>query len=109
MVLFLTSSFLEYRPDDETGPVHLINDFGFVDNLERYWRENSSVLIVTSDPEASKINTIVETRVNVAFNLAGLTVESVKTLDNSNKDNAFELVRSSDVVILGGGNGNLQN
>ncbi len=109
MVLFLTSAFLEYRPDDETGPVHLINDFGFVDNLERYWRENSSVLIVTSDPEASKINTIVEKRVNVAFNLAGLTVGSVKTLDNSNKDNAFELVRSSDVVILGGGNGNLQN
>ena len=65
MVLFLTSSFLEYRPDDETGPVHLLNDFGFVENLEKYWRENSTILIVTSDPEASKINKIVEERVKV--------------------------------------------
>lgn len=109
MVLFLTSSFLEYRPDDEPGPVHLINDYGFVENLEKYWRPNSSVLIVTSDPGAHKINNIVEKRVNVAFNLAGLTVESVKTLDHSNKDNAFELVRNADVVILAGGNGNIQN
>ena len=109
MVLFLTSSFLEYRPDDETGPVHLIADYGFVENLSKYWREKSSVLIVTSDPEATKINKIVEQRVEVAFNLAGLTVESVKTLDNSNKDDAFNLVRNSDVVILGGGNGKRQN
>ena len=109
MVLFLTSSFLEYRPDDETGPVHLLNDFGFVENLEKYWRENSTILIVTSDPEASKINKIVEERVKVAFNLAGLTVESVNTLDHSNMDNAAALFRGADVVILGGGNGNIQN
>ncbi len=109
MVLFLTSSFLEYRPDNETGPVHLIADYGFVENLGKYWREKSSVLIITSDPEATKINKIVEQRVDVAFNLAGLTVETVKTLDNTNKDDAFNLVRNSDVVILGGGNGNIQN
>ncbi len=109
MVLFLTSSFLEYRPDNETGPVHLIADYGFVENLAGYWREKSSVLIVTSDPEATKINKIVEQRVEVAFNLAGLTIESVKTIDNTNKDDAFNLVRNSDVVILGGGNGNIQN
>ncbi len=94
MVLFLTSSFLEYRPDNETGPVHLIADYGFVENLGKYWREKSSVLIITSDPEATKINKIVEQRVDVAFNLAGLTVETVKTLDNTNKDDAFNLVRN---------------
>jgi EAL domain-containing protein (putative c-di-GMP-specific phosphodiesterase class I)/GGDEF domain-containing protein len=109
MVLFLTSLFLEYRPDDETGPVHLLDDYGFVDNLKEYWRDNSSILIVTSDPEADKINRIVEERLDVAFNLAGLSSSSIKTLDNSNMDRAFELVRNSDVVILGGGNGNTQN
>ena len=109
MVLFLTSLFLEYRPDDETGPVHLLDDYGFVENLQKYWRENSSVLVVTSDPEADRINRIVEERLDIAFNLAGLTTSSIKTLDNSNKDSAFELVRNSDVVILGGGNGNIQN
>lgn len=109
MVLFLTSLFLEYRPDDETGPVHLLDDYGFVDNLKEYWRDNSSILIVTSDPEADKINRIVEERLDVAFNLAGLSSSSIKTLDNSNMDRAFELVRNSDVVILSGGNGNTQN
>ncbi len=109
MVLFLTSLFLEYRPDDENGPVHLLDDYEFVENLQRYWRENSSVLVVTSDPSASKINRIVEERLDIAFNLAGLTTSSIKTLDNSNKDSAFELVRNSDVVVLGGGNGNIQN
>ena len=109
MVLFLTSSFLEYRPDNETGPVHLIADYGFVEDLAGYWRERSSVLVVTSDPEATKINKIVEQRLETAFNLAGFTVESVKTLDNTNKADAFNLVRNSDVVILGGGNGIRQN
>ena len=109
MVLFLTSLFLEYRPNDDTGPVHLIDDYNFVENLGKYWRENSSVLIVTSDPEDVNLNKIVEKRLDVAFNLAGLSVSVVKTLDNSNMDKAFELVRNSDVVILGGGDGNLQN
>ncbi|MBP5555224.1 MAG: EAL domain-containing protein [Lachnospiraceae bacterium] len=109
MVLFLTSLFLEYRPDEETGPVHLIDDYGFVDNLKGYWRENSSILIITSDPDADRINKIIEERFDIAFNLAGLTTSSIKTLDNTNMDNAFELVRNSDVIILSGGNGNIQN
>ena len=34
MVLFLTSSFIEYKDLDNPLPVHLLSDNGFVDDVD---------------------------------------------------------------------------
>ena len=45
MVVFLTSSFVEYQPKEEYVPKPLDESNGFGDNLRRYWKENSNFLV----------------------------------------------------------------
>ena len=52
MVLFLTSSFIEYKDLNNPLPVHLLSDYGFVDNIAKYWVEGSGLLVVAADPAA---------------------------------------------------------
>ena len=40
MVVFLTSSFVEFQPKEEYVPKPLDESNGFGDNLRRYWKEN---------------------------------------------------------------------
>ncbi|MCR4791260.1 MAG: EAL domain-containing protein [Lachnospiraceae bacterium] len=109
MVLFLTSSFVEYRDINDPGPVHILSDYGFMDNLKKYWMENSGLLVVAADPEDEKTNDITAGRMEAAFRMAGLDVRDVNVLDGRNSSMAFDLVRNSDVVILCGGHAPTQN
>ena len=109
MVLFLTSSFIEYKDLDNPLPVHLLSDNGFVDNVAKYWVDGSGILMIAADPADERANTLTASRMAEAFRLAGLEVRGVSVLDNRTADHAFDLVRNSDVIILAGGHAPTQN
>ena len=109
MVVFLTSSFVEYRAIAEPGPAHLRGDYDFIGNLQKYWRENSGLLVVSADPDDFENNDGSAGRYAQAFSEAGFGIEKTTVLDHRNSGEAFELVRNSDVVILSGGLANSQN
>ncbi|MBO4610134.1 MAG: EAL domain-containing protein [Lachnospiraceae bacterium] len=109
MVVFLTSSFVEYRTIAETGPAHLSGDYDFIGNLQKYWRENSGLLVVSADPDNYESNDSNAARYTQAFTEAGFGIEKTTVLDHRNSSEAFELVRNSDVVILAGGMAGAQN
>ena len=109
MVLFLTSSFIEYKDLNNPLPVHLLSDYGFVDNIAKYWVEGSGLLVVAADPAAERVNDLTTSRIAEAFRLAGLSVGEAKVLDNRTAGRAFDLVRKSDVIILAGGHAPTQN
>lgn len=109
MVLFLTSSFIEYKDINDPGPVHLLSDFGFTNNLKKYWRDNSGLLVIAADPDDIRANDIFAGRMHDAFVTAGMDVRETRILDSRNADSASDLVRKSDVVILAGGHAPTQN
>ncbi len=109
MVLFLTSSFVEYRKIDDPGPVHIRSDYEFIPNLKRYWRENSGLLVIAADPNDEKTNDITAQRMEDAFKMAGLSVREVSILDGRTADNAFDLIKNSDVIVISGGHAPTQN
>ncbi|MBR3575155.1 MAG: EAL domain-containing protein [Lachnospiraceae bacterium] len=109
MVLFLTSSFIEYKDLDNPLPVHLLSDNGFVDNVAKYWVDGSVILVIAADPADERVNTLTASRMAEAFRLAGFEVRGVSVLDNRTADHAFDLVRNSDVIILAGGHAPTQN
>ena len=91
MVLFLTSSFIEYKDLDNPLPVHLLSDNGFVDNVAKYWVDGSGILMIAADPADERTNTLTASRMAEAFRLAGLEVRGVSVLDNRNADHACRL------------------
>lgn len=109
MVLFLTGSFVEYKDINDPEPVQLLNDYGFVEELKKYWMEGSSLLVVAANPNDTRTNDITALRMSEAFKSAGMDVRKTSVLDKRNADRAFEMVRSSDVVILSGGHAPTQN
>ena len=109
MVVFLTSSFVEYRAIAEPGPAHLSGDYDFTGNLQKYWRENSGLLVVAADPDDYENTDGAAARYAQAFSEAGFSISSTTILDHRNSSEAFELVRNSDVVVLSGGMANAQN
>ncbi len=109
MVLFLTGSFVEYKDINDPEPVQLLNDYGFVEELKKYWMEGSGLLVVAANPNDTRTNDITALRMSEAFKSAGMDVRKTSVLDKRNADRAFEMVRSSDVVILSGGHAPTQN
>ena len=109
MVLFLTSSFIEYRPIDDPGPVHIRDDYEFIPNLKKYWRGHSGILVIAADPDDTKTNDIYAQRIEGAFKMAGFDVRSVSVLDGRSSENAFDLIKNSDVIVISGGHAPTQN
>lgn len=124
MIIFLTSSFVEYQPKKYIPkPVDPSN--GFVENLKKYWKENSNFLVFTSDPADKKNTDHVTVEMRDAFSLAGLslgevryfdyrTIENYKNLHNCTASEApYEALKEAlawaDVFYLAGGHAPTEN
>lgn len=110
MVVFLTSSFVEFQPKEEYVPKPLdeSNDFG--DNLRRYWKENSNFLVFTSDPQDTVMTDHVVEEMYDAFTLAGFSIGEIKSFDYRSiregvaaKEALKEAMQWADVFFLAGG------
>lgn len=81
MVVFLTSSFVEYQPKKyEPKPVDASN--GFVDNLKRYWPDHARFLVFACDPSNARETDHVTVEMRDAFSLAGFFIEEIKCFDD---------------------------
>ena len=82
MVIFLTSSVVEYHKnkDYEFKPADASN--GFVDNLKKYWVENAKFLVFSSYPSDVEMSEGVTKELYSAFSLAGLSIGEIRCFDD---------------------------
>lgn len=110
MVVFLTSSFVEYQPKEEYVPKPLDEFNSFGDNLRRYWKENSNFLVFTSDPQDTVMTDHVVEEMYDAFTLAGFSLGEIRSFDyrsigaeETAKEALKKAMQWADVFFLAGG------
>ncbi len=81
MVVFLTSSFVEYQPKKYVPkPVDASN--GFVDHLKKYWPCHARFLVFACDPSDAGASDHVTEEMRDAFSLAGFFIEEIRCFDD---------------------------
>lgn len=125
MVIFLTSSFVEYQTAEEYIPKPLDTSNQFGENLRKYWPKNAHFLVYTSDPLDNAMTDHVTMEMQDAFSLAGFEIEQIQSFDQRNieayaKKHAVscekasvealrEALRWADVIFLAGGHAPTEN
>ncbi len=109
MVIFLTSSFIEYRGVTDDEPVHILRDNGFSERLKKHWRKDSALLVVSANPADYEENDKTAEKLSAAFEDEGFSVGETGILDDRTSENAWDLIKKSDVIVLAGGNASAQN
>ena len=100
--------FLTCRTDDpETGALYTAN--GFADELKGCFPERCRGLFVCSDPNGWDRTDRFALFVKQGFENSGLFFDTYLVLDGRNGQDAAELVKGSDLVILAGGHVPTQN
>ncbi len=103
MICFLTS-----RTDfPDTGELNTAN--GFAEELRRCFPRPCRALFVSSDPDGWEKTDFYAGVLRDSFADAGFPFESCRSLDGRNERQAAELLRASNLVILGGGHVPTQN
>ena len=103
MVCLLTSRF----DDPESGGLNTAN--GFLDELRERIPENCRALFVCSDPDSPAVTDMYAGIIRGWFEDAGFSFRKYSVLDGRNGEEAAELVRGSDLIMLGGGHVPTQN
>lgn len=125
MITFLTSSFVKYQPKAEYVPGPLYEDFGFGDNLRRYWKKNTNFLIFTSDPVNNVMTDHVVREIGAAFRMASFSISEMGYYDDrvinkyasghgvsveeASVEALKESLRWADVLFMAGGHAPTQN
>ena len=103
MICFLTG-----RTDlPDAGELNPANHF--IDELRRRFPQPCRALEVCSDPEGWEKTDFYAALTKEYFEKAGLAFESFRTLDSRNREQAAELVRDSNLILLSGGHVPTQN
>ncbi len=103
MICFLTGR--TDRPD--AGELNPANHF--IDELRRRFPQPCRALDVCSDPEGWEKTDLYAALTKEYFEKAGFVFESFRTLDSRNREQAAELVRDSNLILLSGGHVPTQN
>ena len=104
MILFLTSSPCDDDIPKSAGiPCGLFRRNHFVENMKRYWKPDSRTLIISAFPDNYPADDEMADTFYKAFAYHGLTMSRMEILDNRTRDRAPDLIRESDMIILGGG------
>lgn len=108
MILFLTSS--PTGPLDNSRDVDGLDDKNrFVDNLRRRWTDNARCLLVSAFPDDAEFNDIIRDDMARILTRRGFSFSTVDIWDCRTTDFSPALLRSYDVVFLGGGHVPTQN
>lgn len=109
MIAYLTSSIGGYEKKDGAGiPTQLSTENGFLENLQKHWRDNSKVLIVSSDAGNIEKNDSIMEVFAAAFPMSGLSISQMDICDSRNEKLVDEIAHY-DVLILAGGHVPTQN
>ena len=103
MVCFLTSSIV-IPGTEEMNPENR-----FEEELRQRMPQRCRMLFVCSDPDGHELTDFFAGNVRTTFEDAGFTPERFRILDGRNADEAPELVKEADLIILGGGHTPTQN
>lgn len=110
MRLFLTSSIGgSYIENGRRIPCTLDGSNQFLNNLKKYWPENSKCLVISSDPDNDDINDSFKAIFAEAFRISGLSCSYWEVCDRRNEDRLAEIIYDYDVILLAGGHVPTQN
>ena len=110
MITFLTSNPGGlYVDDGQCKACKLNEDNGFVGRLKHYWKTDSSVLIISSDPEDYETNDSIKSILKQSFPMSDLSVSKMDIWDSRTKEMDSKKVLEYDVVLLSGGHVPTQN
>lgn len=108
MIAYLTSSIGYYKKDGARIPTQLSAENGFLKNLQKHWKDNSNVLIISSDADNIEKNDSILDAFSVSFPMSGCSVRQMDICDRRNEALVDEIARY-DVLILAGGHVPTQN
>ena len=125
MITFLTSSFVKYQSQSEYVPCPLDESNHFGDNLRRYWKPDTRLLIFVSDPCDEKLAAHLKTETLDAFSLADFSISEIRCFNNkyieeyytetgcskeaAGREALKEALKWCDVFYLSGGHGPTEN
>ena len=125
MIIFLTSSFLDYQTVSDYKPRPLRDDNHFKENIKRYWKPDSHVLVFSSAPADAQLSDHIAQEFYDAFTLADFSIGEIRCFDNrtmetfQNNHNDFtgnssrealkEALLWADVFYLSGGHAPTEN
>lgn len=108
MIVFLTSS--------PTGPLdrsRVVEGFDtknkLVENLKKRWTENARCLLISAAPAEAAMADGMRAHMVEAMGISGLSVSACDIWDDRTEDFSVEVLKSYDVVFLGGGHVPTQN
>lgn len=109
MISILTSSLGgSHRVDGKRRPTFLLNDNGLQENMKKYWKRNSNVLVISASPEDWERNDSILFCQSEAFPMSGFDVNVFQMCDSRN-ETIIENLKDFDVLILAGGHVPTQN
>lgn len=109
MIAYLTSTLGGYyKKDGERIPAQLNTENGLLASLQKHWKDNAKVLIISSDPDNIEKNDDILSVLSAAFPMSGLPTSQMCICDNRNTGLAEEIA-GYDAVILAGGHVPTQN
>ena len=109
MLAYLTSHIGgSYKKNGKRIPTQLSTENGLLDSLQKHWKENSKVLIISADADDAEINDSIMKIFAVSFPMSGLSVSQMQICDNRN-EKLVHKIAGYDAVILAGGHVPTQN
>ncbi|HAB94722.1 MAG TPA: dipeptidase E [Lachnospiraceae bacterium] len=104
MKVFMTSSPMgAYRSAEAPSFRGLDPSNGLVDELKRYWKEDTRCLLISAFPDEYSVNDHMREDFERIFRETGLSLECMDLCDRRNGKDTVSNLGSYDMVILGGG------
>lgn len=109
MIAFLTSTFGGSRKVGGVRyPAPLMSENRFPENLKKYWKADSNILIIGTASDCFARNDEIKNTYAEAFPLSGFSIGEIVTCDSRNTD-ILNNIGQFDVVFLTGGSVPAQN
>lgn len=109
MIAYLTSTLGGYyKKGGKRIPTQLNTENGLSTSLQKHWKDNAKVLIMSSDADDVEKNDGILYVLSAAFPMSGLSVRQMRICDNRNAE-LVEDIAGYDAVILAGGHVPTQN
>lgn len=85
MIAYLTSHIGgSYKKDGTRIPTRLSAENGLLDSLQKHWKDNSKVLIISADAEDIDKNDSIKKIFASSFPMSGLSISQMNICDNRN-------------------------
>lgn len=109
MLVYLSSHIGgSYKKDGNRIPTQLSPDNGLLESLQRNWKSQSNVLIISADADSIEINDSIRNIFAASFPMSGLSIHEMVICDKSN-EGIVSQIAAYDVIILAGGHVPTQN